>query len=53
MAVEECDCRFGLQSEGEFVPLSNFKVDILREVEAGPMSGYLCAVTYYTGKDLG
>ena len=35
--VQEYGCRFGLRlpNEEEFVPLSNFIIEILREVEAG------------------
>lgn len=52
--VVEQGARFGLVGRsGEFCALSNFKIDILSEVQAGEHSGFTCSVTFYTGEQLG
>lgn len=54
-SIEEKDNRICLTKIGDEdgVPCSNFTIDLLFEVDAGPQSGYLCTVTFCTGEDLG
>lgn len=46
-ASEDHINRFGVITENDFEPLSNFKIDILFEVKAGKESGFLCEVTIH------
>ena len=39
--------RFGIVTEHDFEPISNFKIDIVCEVKAGKKSGFLCTVTVH------
>lgn len=55
-SIEEKDNRIYLTAVGNDdggVPCSNFVIDLLFEVDAGPQSGYLCKVTFCTGEQLG
>lgn len=43
----------GSEEDGLGVPSSNFTIELLYEVDAGPQSGYLCTVTFCSGEQLG
>ena len=52
--IIERACRFGMvDRDGEFYALSNFKIDVLSEIQAGEYSGFTCKVTLYTGEAIG
>ena len=51
-SIEERENRIYLKRAGDEdgVASSNFTIELLFEVEAGPQSGYLCAVKFCTGE---
>ncbi len=46
-APEENVNRFGIVTDQDFEPISNFKIDIECGVKAGKECGFLCAVTVH------
>ena len=43
-APDEDVKRFGVLTGDDFLPLSNFQIDLIQEVKAGCESGFLCSV---------
>ena len=39
------DIRFGIKRDDSFEPLSNFILNVILEIDAGPRSGFLAEIT--------
>lgn len=45
------EARFGVLHREDFAALSNFRIDYLYEVKAGPESGFICEVQIHNPSD--